>query len=166
MTSKIYSAILAGTAVLAVTLGSTSAQAATASADARARILSALTLTNTADLEFGAIVVSGVASTVAISPAGLRTCGANLSCSGTFNAASFDITTGTAGETVDISHDGPIQLSNGTDTMDVALALSSATVILDVNGEGTVTVGGTLDVAGNQPEGVYTGIFNVTADYQ
>jgi hypothetical protein len=166
MTSKLYSVVLAGTAVLAVTLGATGANAATASSPARARILSALTLTNTRGLDFGAIVASATADDVVISPAGTRTCGTNITCSGTVSSASFNVTTGTATEFVTIDAVPTVSLSNGTVTMTADLLESSATVQLDAAGAASFTVGGTLHVGVNQAQGTYTGNFNVTANYQ
>lgn len=167
MTSKIYSAILAGTAVLAVTLGSTAANAATETATARARVLRALTLeNNNRPLDFGAVVVSGTASTIDISAAGVRTCGAGISCSGTVSAAQFDLT-GTGGEFVNINADASVNLVNGANSMTVTLVESTTNIQLDATtGEAAFSVGGSLAVAGNQAEGVYTGTFSVTADYQ
>ncbi|HEY0447354.1 MAG TPA: DUF4402 domain-containing protein [Allosphingosinicella sp.] len=166
MTSKISTAVLAGTAVLAVTLGSTSAQAATASATARARVLRALTLANNnRPLEFGAVVATGSAGNVVISAAGTRTCDTTISCSGTVSAAQFDLT-GTASEVVVIDAAASVTLTSGTNSMTASLQESAATVTLSGTGTGAFSVGGTLAVAANQAEGVYTGTFNVTADYQ
>jgi hypothetical protein len=39
-------------------------------------------------------------------------------------------------------------------------------VTLDGTGAGVLDIGGSISVAGNTPEGVYSGVFNVTADYQ
>jgi hypothetical protein len=36
----------------------------------------------------------------------------------------------------------------------------------DTNGESVIGVGGILAVAGNQPEGSYSGSFSLTVDYQ
>ncbi len=166
MTSKIYSAVLAGTAVLAITLGATSAQAASDTAEARARVLRALTLTNNTALDFGAVVAAAGAGTVQISAAGARTCGGSLTCSGTVSAAEFDITGGTSGEIVSINADPSVTLTSGVNSMTATLVESAATATLDGTGAATFTVGGTLSVAASQAEGVYLGTFNVTADYQ
>jgi hypothetical protein len=166
MTSKIYSAVLAGTAVLAITLGATSAQAASDTAEARARVLRALTLTNNTALEFGAVVAAAGGGTVQISAAGARTCGGSLTCSGTVSAAAFDITGGTSGEVVTINADPSVNLISGANSMTATLVESAATATLDGTGAASFTVGGTLTVAANQAEGVYLGTFNVTADYQ
>jgi Mat/Ecp fimbriae major subunit len=167
MTSKIYSAALAATAVLAAALVPAAAQAATDSAEARARVLAALTLANTSALEFGAVVASGVAGSVQIAVGGGRTCGGGITCSGTVSAAGFDVTGGTAGENVTINADPSVTLNGpGGATMTASLVESAAVVQLDATGEATFTVGGTLTVGANQAQGNYVGNFDVTADYQ
>lgn len=166
MTSKMTSAALAATAVLAATLGSTSAHAATASAEARARVLRALTLANNnRPLNFGAVVSTASAGNVTISPGGVRTCDATISCSGTVAAAQFDLT-GTASEFVTIDADASVTLTSGANSMSATLLESATTTQLDGTGAAAFSVGGTLSVAANQAEGVYTGTFNVTANYQ
>jgi Mat/Ecp fimbriae major subunit len=167
MTSKIYSAALAASAVLAAALAPASAQAATDSAEARARILAALTLSNTSALEFGAIVAAAGGGTVQIAPGGGRTCGGSITCSGTVSAAGFDVTGGTAGEFVSVNAVPSVTLNGpGGNTMTASLTESAAVVQLDATGEASFTVGGTLTVAANQAQGNYVGNFNVTADYQ
>lgn len=167
MTSKISSAVLAGTAVLAVTFGSTAAQAATASATARARVLRALTIqNNNRPLEFGAVVAVATPGTVTIDTAGTRSsCLGGISCSGAVSAALFDIT-GTATEVVTIDADASVTLTSGANSMSATLTESAATATLSATGAAAFSVGGTLSVAANQAEGVYTGTFNVVANYQ
>jgi hypothetical protein len=167
MTSKIYSAALAASAVLAASLVPAAAQAATDSAEARARVLAALTLTNTSALEFGAVVASGTAGTVQIAVGGGRTCAGGITCSGTVSAAGFDVTGGTASEFVTINADPSVTLAGpGGNTMTASLIESSNLVQLDATGEASFTVGGTLTVAASQAQGNYVGNFDVTADYQ
>lgn len=162
MTIRSIKAALVGAALLAG-FGATSAQAATASATARAQILRQVTLTKTADLDFATIVTAATASTVQVSPAGVRTCGAGLTCTGTVTAAAFGIV-GTTGQTVTLAAAGPVTLTSGANTMTATLATSAATRVL--TGTDSFTVGGTLSVGANQADGVYTGSFNVTVDYQ
>jgi hypothetical protein len=166
MTSKITSAVLAATAMLAATLGASGAQAATASAEARARVLRALTLANNnRPLNFGAVVATAAPGTVQISAAGARTCAGGISCSGTVAAAQFDLT-GTANEFVTIDADASVTLSSAGNNMSATLVESATTTQLDGTGAASFSVGGTLTVGANQAEGVYTGNFNVVANYQ
>src|SRR5688572_12369383 len=92
MTKKIYSAVLAGTAVLAVSMGAGTANAATANANATANIVQAITINQTANLNFATIVPAAAASTVDVDTGGVRTCGAGLTCSGTATAGAFTAT--------------------------------------------------------------------------
>jgi hypothetical protein len=87
----------------------------------------------------------------------------------TSTAAQFDFA-GTANQQVDfsISSSLPILLSDGVgDTLPLtALNLSTATATVDPT---TLTVqvgvGGTIGVNANQPDGIYTNTFDVTANY-
>jgi Mat/Ecp fimbriae major subunit len=162
MTIRSIKAALVGAALLAG-FSASSAQAATASATARATILRQVTLNKTADLDFGTIITGTTASSVVVSSAGARTCNLPAVCSGTVSAAAFGIV-GTTGQTVTLAATGPVTLTSGTNTMSATLATSAATRVL--TGTDSFTVGGTLSVGANQADGVYTGSFNVTVDYQ
>ncbi len=162
MTNRFMKAALAGT-VFAAAFASTGAQAATATASAKAQILTQITVTKTADLDFATIVSAASASTVVVSPAGLRTCGAGLVCTGTATAAGFGIA-GTTGSIVTIASDASVTLNSGANSMTAALLTSAATRTL--TGTDSFTVGGTLAVAANQAAGAYTGTFTVTVNYQ
>lgn len=162
MTNRSIKAALTGVALLAG-FGASTAQAATATATARAQILRQITLTRTADLDFGTIVTGAAASTVDVSDAGVRTCGAGLTCTNAVSAAAFTIV-GTTGETVTIAAAGPVTLTSGANTMTATLATSAATRVL--TGTDGFTVGGSLSVGANQADGVYTGTFTATVNYQ
>lgn len=164
MKIQMLKAIVATTALAALGLGATAANAATATASAKAKILRQITLTNTSDLQFGVIVTGAAASTVAISSAGVRTCGAGLVCSGTTTAAGFTIG-GTTGQVVTISVPATVTLTSGANTMTSTLAASAATTTLVANA-GSFTVGGTLSVGASQADGDYLGTFTATVDYQ
>jgi len=164
MKIQMLKAIVATTTLAALGLGATAANAATASATARAKILRQITLTNTSDLQFGTIVTSIAPSTVDISVAGARTCGAGLVCSGTTTAAGFTIG-GTTGSVVTISVPASVTLTSGLDSMTATLVSSAPTTTLVANA-GAFTVGGSLAVGASQPDGDYTGTFTATVDYQ
>ncbi|MBA3895617.1 MAG: DUF4402 domain-containing protein [Sphingomonadaceae bacterium] len=165
MKNQMIKAALCGTALLALGLGATSAQAATATAFAKAKILKQITVTKSADLDFGTIVTGAAASTVTVSSAGVRTCGAGLTCTNPATAAAFGVT-GTSGAVVTLAAAGPVTLtgSNGG-TMSATLNTSAATMTLTA-GPDPFTVGGVLSVGANQTDGVYQGSFTVTVDYQ
>lgn len=160
-----------GAAVAAVVfmgLSANAAHAASAQANAKANILRQITVTKTADLDFGTIVAGSTASTVAVDAAGARTCGAGLVCSGTTTAAKFEIG-GANGQTVNISSDATVTLNNGVagNTMSAALAPSVSTMLLTATpANNPFYVVGTLSVGASQAEGVYQGTFNVNVNYQ
>lgn len=155
----------AALAASVLTLGMTavSAQAATATADARATILSPVVVTKTSDLEFGVIANGTSGGTVTVSTAGARTCGAGLVCSGAVTAAGFGVV-GVTAQTVGISVPANVTLNGGGSSMTATLSASDATIVLD--GTDAFTVGGVLTVGAAQASGAYTGTFTVTVNYQ
>ncbi len=153
------------------------AQAATANADATAEILSTLQITAvTTDrtLDFGDIADNGLTgpSTVVVDPAGVRTCGANLTCSGTTEAPTFNVT-GLVGSQVAISFPAataPLTYAGTvptgmTGTMTVGTFTSSTSSLTLVAGNNPFTIGGTLTVNQLQAPGVYTGTVAVEVQY-
>ncbi len=139
---------------------------------ARALLLIPLTLTKVQDIHFGDIVPSTTtAGWVAINAiTGARTASAGLTLMptdigqrGQFAGA------GTPGQQVIIALTPPAQLANPAgDTLDV--------LFLNIDGPTTRTiaadhsffvgVGGIIFVAANQPEGLYSATYDLTADYQ
>ena len=156
--------VVAGATLATIGLSATNANAATANAAALAKVLSEVTVTRVADLEFGTIVAAPVASTVIINPFGARTCGPGLACTGAVTAAAFSVS-GTAGRIVTVSVPAAITLSNGADTMNAVLAASAPGLLLGAGGA-FFTVGGTLNVGANQVDGDYAATFDATVDYQ
>lgn len=140
------------------------AHAATASASAAANILSPIAVTKTSDLDFGKIIAGATASTVTLTGAGGFTCGAGLTCSGTHNAAAFNVT-GSTGEIVTVTSDTSVNLISGGNSMSASLTPSATSLTL-AGGAASFNVGGVLSVAGNQAAGAYAGTFNVTVNYQ
>lgn len=156
---------LLGAAIAALSMNASAAQAASATGTAKAKILRQITLTNTSDLQYATIISGATASTVAVSTAGARTCGANLTCTGTSTAANFNIA-GTDGAVVLVGGDANVTLNGSLGgTMTSSLTYSTASVTLGTTG-GSFQVGGTLSVGANQASGDYSGTFNVTANYQ
>jgi hypothetical protein len=140
-------------------------------ANGKAIILVPLKLTKVQDLDFGTVVTSASSGTVTVDPStGAATPSGGVTLVGTTStAAQFDFA-GTANQQVDfsISSSLPILLSDGVgDTLPLtALNLSTATATVDPT---TLTVqvgvGGTIGVNANQPDGIYTNTFDVTANY-
>lgn len=167
MGKMILKSAVLGAVAAAVALSATSAHAASATGQAKAKILRQITLANTSDLQFATVISGAAASTVAVSTAGAVTCGANLTCVGTTTSANFNVQ-GTNGATVNVGGDSTVTLNGSLGgTMTVGLTYSDTSVVLANSGPtgGTFQVGGTLNVGANQAPGDYTGTFNVTANY-
>ncbi len=178
MMYKFAKAAVATSIVAALAFGATSAQAATGTATARAKILRQLTVTSDRDLNFGTIVTGTAAGNVVVSSAGaVTTCGVTGSggvCAGTSTSARFNVS-GAGAQIVTVSL--PTASFNITNTAGDTMAVSSlsgsaATVTLSgtfgaaAAGTGSFTVGGSLGVGANQADGDYAGTFNVTVNYQ
>lgn len=162
---KLITVLVAGSAMA---MGTTAANAATATATATAEILEQVQIVNTAGLNFGTIVPDSAAAdtvSVAANAAGTRNCG-SLTCAGaaSVSAAAFDVT-GANGLNVDITLGALASLSDGTNTMPISLSASN-TVLAMTGAAVPLYVGGSITVAANQPAGVYSGNFDVTAEYQ
>ena len=148
-------------------LFSGAAVAAETTATASAAILSPATVNKIDDLNFGKIVAGDASSTVSMSAAGEFRCGAGLVCLDTHRVAKFNIV-GPPGQLITIASDSNVTLASSTGArMPASLNLSANSMQLSAgsNLRNIFTVGGTLNVAANQAEGVYTGVFTVTVDY-
>ena len=166
------------TALAAAAVAFTATQAAAApvsatkDATAKARILRPLQLTSTQNLDLGTIVLAGSSAftaTVGIDKTGTFNCdggSGNVVCSGTPTVAVYNVS-GTKSQPLTIAA-GNVTLSDG--------AGNSLTLTPDYNTSLTLTnsgapgddfnVGGSITVTNTTPDGVYTGTFAVTADYQ
>jgi hypothetical protein len=146
----------------------------TASATGKALLLMPLTLTKIDDLDFGTIVSSSTSGTVALNAStGARTFAGGVS--GVPSAAghrAYFAGGGTGGQQVVVVVVPPTQL---TDTNGDAIDVLALTIDNGGNPIRTVDptartffvgVGGILDIAANQPDGIYSATFEVTANYQ
>ena len=123
-------------AIAGITAVSTEvSEAATDTANANASIVAAIAISKTVDLEFASVVAAGSADTVVVSAAGARTCGSNLTCTGSVAAASFDVTGG-ANLTYAITLPASTTISSGGNnmTVDTFTSLPSTTGTLDGSG--------------------------------
>ncbi|MEM1035713.1 MAG: DUF4402 domain-containing protein [Pseudomonadota bacterium] len=143
------------------------AYAADVDSNAGARIVAPLQVANATALYFGTVVPSiTTADTVIVSATGAKTCGAELTCLTTdHTAAAFNVT-GEDARTYTISLPSSVQISNGSQNMDVDNFTGSKASGTLTSGADSFTVGGTLDVGANQAAGEYTGTFTVTVEYQ
>jgi hypothetical protein len=167
----------AGIALFAAMGMSNAALAQDASATATAEVLEALTLTNTAPLDFGTMVVDGAGS-VSLAADGTLDCSVgDIVCSGTSGVAAFDVT-GTASRVitinlptaaVDLIHSGFAGAADPDQfRIELDAFVSDGTgdeITLDTSGEGSFTVGGTITLDGNEAAGIYTGSFDVSVEY-
>lgn len=167
MTKFLTKAVLAATVATGL-FASPALAADTERFTATARIVSPLTLTKNADLNFGTItMLSGLTSsdvTVGQDSTG-DACGANLACT-TPSPASFDVA-GSVNQGVTITLDMPANpglLVNGAASVAFA-ADAPASVLLDSLGEASFTIGGTITVTSATTDGTYSNDIDVTVEY-
>jgi hypothetical protein len=148
------------------------AQQAQATATAKGIVLQSLTLVRTSDHDFGTVAPDVTnPGTVAINAnTGARaTTGSVVALPGAFSRASFD-GAGNAGNLVQLTLNQPAGavISSGTNTVGAVLSLDSAgtTRTIPAGGTFTVYVGGVFSIAANQPSGLYSAQFDLTANYQ
>lgn len=159
---RILPAIVLLVAGLAFSATAQSGDPVTATATATATIITPLTLTKAADMNFGNITATTAGGNVVLAVGGGRTAsGVQLpATAGTVSAASFNVT----GEnnyayTVTLPGSHTITKVASTETMALGTFTSSLTTnsgTLSGTGTGTFTVGSTLTVAANQVSGTYT----------
>ena len=147
------------------------ANTASATANAKARIISPITLAVAAgtELNFADVVPStSSAGTVVLTSANVRTAtgGVTLGSASSQGVPTFNVG-GQANATYAITLPAAaVSISNGVQTMSVGTFTGSkATGTLSAGGVDTFTVGATLSVAQNQAVGSYTGTFSVSVAY-
>ncbi|MEA3079325.1 MAG: hypothetical protein QOF05_733 [Sphingomonadales bacterium] len=169
------SKLIAGAgAFLALMLGASPAAAVSplSQATANAKIYRPLTISKVQNLDFGVIVLGSGAwagEVVSISQAGALTCGGgtNVTCSGSPQVAKYHLV-GTNNAMVTVSCPG-FNL-NGPGGATLAFTPNApASVNLGATGLASgvdFSIGGSITVASTTADGVYSGPFVVTADYQ
>lgn len=169
---KKFLASFGAVALLALTSTPAAAVSPATQATATAKVYRPLTISSVQNLDFGVIVLTGASFTnevVSLNQAGTLTCGSNpgvlLTCSGSPQPAKYKLV-GTNNATVTITSPGFNLTGPGT----LAFTPNApATVNLGANGATTgvtFSIGGSISLANTTPDGVYTGTFAVTADYQ
>lgn len=140
-------------------------------ARAEALILLPLTLSRIDDLSFGTVIPSTTSlGTVTIpangNPRTAAGAGVTLVASDPGLRARF-AGAGSAGQNVFINVTSPGTLSNGTDTVTVISLVMDRPALIQIDATRAFTfyVGGTIQLAPNQPEGLYSAEFDVTAQY-
>ncbi|GAA4008505.1 hypothetical protein GCM10022280_01550 [Sphingomonas swuensis] len=167
--------IIAAAALAAVTAATPAAAQATSStprATANARLIKPLTLTALRNLDFGTIVIgsASVADVVSINAAGVVSCGSsgNLSCSGSPTSAGYRIT-GTQGQVVVVSSASPSYTLTGSNGGTLAFTpVLPANITLGNSGApgNDFSVGGSIALAANQQDGLYSGQIDIQVAYQ
>jgi hypothetical protein len=158
-------------AVAALALISVPAQAVTPTqqATAGAKIYKPLTIQFGQNLDFGTLVLntstswSGNVMKIDDTTGALTGCGANVTCSGSPQRAMYHLT-GTKGASVKIT--SPNFNLTGAGTLAFTPVLQATNVSLDATtGTLDLYIGGQISLDSTTPDGVYSGNFNVTADY-
>lgn len=158
------------TAFVAAALLATPAQAVPSSngdATARARILKPLVLTMEENLNLGDITIVGTGSgLVSLAQDGTMSCPGIATCTGTRTVARYNVA-GTQGQLVNLTVPGVTLTGPGGATLPLT-PLAPATVTLSNSGVpgDDFNIGGQITVSDTTVDGVYTGVFAVTAQYQ
>ena len=163
--------LAATVAALALTAAPAQAATPTTPAVAKVKILKAVTIARVADLDFGTVVLSGAGAwsgdTVAVSNAGVQSCTANLTCSGTTTAAEYKVT-GSNNATVNLAIPASVVIKNAAlDPLTVNLNNAQTTIVLTSSGSpgDNFKFGGSISLASTTPDGNYSGDVVVTANY-
>jgi hypothetical protein len=157
--------LISAGALAALALSTPAFAANTASANATVNIVSPLSLTKNADLNFGTIVGPFAGQVVHVDGTNARDC-AGLTCSGTYGAAAFTVT-GTPDQGVVLTIPDSVVL-NGSVSGSLNVDLTGdkpSDPTLDSSGSASFTVGGKLTIPALTVDGVYSNTFDVTANY-
>jgi hypothetical protein len=166
--------ITTGIAALAATLAAASPASAQAiTGKAKGTVLQPLTMTKGADLDFGTIVSGTSAGVVRIeaNEEGDRSVGGGVvAVLSDVGHSAFFTGAGPEGRVVNLTLTYDDILVFGDEEIEVAeMFLDNGAVDKEVeigsSGAFTTYVGGQFNIAENQPAGVYTGSFKITAEY-
>lgn len=171
MTKTLFKAALAATGLFASP--ALAAPAATSTFNANAVIIKPVTMTKVTDLDFGTTTMNPSLTTATVTVGAttgdVAVCSDTvmLSCSGGF-PASFNLTAGVGGQTVQISFPGaPTQLDHATIAgAFVPFSVASvANVVLAADGTGSFNIGGQITIDAGTDDGAYDAVINVEANY-
>lgn len=160
--------LLAAAAGVGLTATPASAQSTpTTQATANATIRKPLIISRVSDMSFGQILLGSGTFTanVAVGRDGTLTCPAPLTCSGSTAAATYNVS-GNKSQQVNISADTALTLTSVNGTLTMAVNAPANVILTNSGSPGTnFGIGGTLTLTDQTPDGVYSGTFNVTANY-
>jgi hypothetical protein len=148
------------------------AQQASATAEARGVVLSPLTLTKVTDLDFGTVAATSALGTVSVNAdTGIRTVsGGVVAVPSAFSRARFDglAQAATSVQLTLIPPTGNILVSgsNSVGVSNMSFDSAGDVRVVPAGGSFSAYVGADFDIAANQPNGTYSALFQVTADYQ
>jgi hypothetical protein len=147
------------------------ARAVTQSASVSAQVVKPLTLTALQDLNLGTVTLgsgSWSGATIGISQAGIFTCDLKVTCTGTAQAAQFNVT-GTNKMVVLISAPNVtlVNQNNSAQTLNLALDSPGQVTLPNAGVQGVnFNVGGSVTISSTTVAGTYRGTINVTVNYQ
>jgi len=147
------------------------ASAATVNAQAKAKVVKPLAIESRQNLDLGTIVLgpgTWSAATVRLSRTGVLTCPASVTCSGATQVAIYNIA-GSNGQTIVISVPDVnlVNQGNAAKTLTLVPDAQQTVQLTNSGNPGTnVAIGGAITIDSTTADGVYSGTFNVTADYQ
>lgn len=164
------SPIIAGLLAIAVLAAVPNAgvRAATVTAKASAKVVKPLTFMAKQDLDFGQIILGGTGTqTVSLSGAGVLSCAAELTCSGATRPAIFNVS-GSNGQVVRIfaASSDLVNATDGSTMRFVPTAPASVTLVNSGSPGLDFNVGGSITIPSTATDGVYSGVIEVTVDYQ
>jgi Domain of unknown function (DUF4402) len=137
----------------------------------KASVVKPLTLTAVQGLDLGTFTLQpGTWSNavVGISKTGTFTCNANVTCTGAPQVAQFTVS-GTNNQTVKVTAPNVTLVNQADSSQTLVLTVDApATIALPNSGTKGVdfNIGGTLTLSSTTADGNYSGILNVTVDYQ
>jgi hypothetical protein len=143
------------------------ATGASTPATASAQVVKPLVLTAKQNLDFGTIVVASTTTTgtATMTLAGVVSCTAGLTCSGSPKQAIFNVQ-GSNNQVVKIYSAATTLTAPGGATLTFTPAIPASVTLTSSGAPGNdFNVGGSIAIAANQGDGVYTGNVNVTVDY-
>ena len=147
------------------------APAAQSSATVTVHIVKPLALRSTGSLNFGTIVMNNLTAprTLSLSPQNVLTCGSagQLVCSGATSVPTYNIQ-GTNRNVISIFKNNS-QMTNGSDGSKLTLTLSGPTSITLTNSGAPgeyFSIGGSVTLTPTTSAGLYSGVVDVTVDYQ
>jgi hypothetical protein len=159
---------LASAFVLAGAAMTADSNAATATGNATATVVTPIAIANAnPDLAFGSFS-SAAGGTVTVTPASVRSAVGPLLLTSTVTAATFHVTGSNVGSpTYAITLPAaPVTISSGANTMTVDTFTSSPSGTSALTaGADDLNVGATLHAGAGQAAGSYTGSFSVSVDY-